>query len=98
MSISPLSGQKNLRAAAAAALRANSASSAAGPAAAQRQPDAAIVSSRARSLAVAHKAVVNAPEVREDRVSTLKAAIADGTYSVDSRRLATKLLKTPASS
>ena len=60
--------------------------------AAPRQPDAVSLSDTARSLSAARKAVADAPDVREDRVSALKAAIADGTYSVDSRNLASKLL------
>jgi negative regulator of flagellin synthesis FlgM len=99
MSISPLSGQERLRAsAAAAALRANAAGSAASPAAAPRQPDSVSISDKARSLGAAHKTVADAPDVREDRVSALKAAIADGTYAVDSRTLAAKLLKRTGSS
>ncbi|HLZ28264.1 MAG TPA: flagellar biosynthesis anti-sigma factor FlgM [Chloroflexota bacterium] len=93
MSISPLGGQERLRAAAAAAaLRANSASRVPSGPGAPRQPDAVSISDPARSLAAAHQAVVGAPDVREDRVSALKAAIADGTYTVDSRNLARKLL------
>jgi negative regulator of flagellin synthesis FlgM len=92
--ISPLSGQERLRAAAAAAaLRANSTSGIASQAAVTRQPDAVSISDKARSLSAAHKAVADAPEVREDRVNALKAALAAGTYSVNSRTLATKLLK-----
>jgi negative regulator of flagellin synthesis FlgM len=94
MPISPLSGQDRLRAAAAAAaLRANSGSGGASPAGVARQPDAVSISDKARSIASAHKAVADAPDVREDRISALKASIADGTYSVDSRSLASKLLK-----
>jgi negative regulator of flagellin synthesis FlgM len=94
MSISPLSGQDRLRAmAAAAALRASSAGAVhTGPAGA-RLPDAVSISDTARSLAAAHRVVGDAPDVREDRISALKSAIADGTYSVDSRRLAAKLLE-----
>jgi negative regulator of flagellin synthesis FlgM len=93
MSISPLGGQDRLRAStAAAAVRANAATNATGPAAPARQPDAVSISDKARSLSAAHKAVADAPDVREDRVSALKAAIADGTYSVNSRNLASKLL------
>jgi negative regulator of flagellin synthesis FlgM len=88
--ISQLNGQERLNAMmAAAALRKNAAS--ASPAAA-RQPDAVTISDSARSMAAATKAVADAPEVREDRVSALKAAIAAGTYTVDSRRLASKLV------
>jgi len=95
MSISPLSGQERLRAAAAAAaLRANAANGIDRPAGIARQPDAVSFSDTARGIAAAHKAVSAAPDVREDRVSTIKAGIADGTYAVDSRTLASKLLKT----
>jgi negative regulator of flagellin synthesis FlgM len=94
MPISPLSGQDRLRAAAAAAaLRANSASGSASQAGVARQPDVVSISDKARSIASAHKAVADAPDVREDRISVLKASIADGTYSVDSRTLASRLLK-----
>ena len=93
MPVTPLGGQDRLRAAAAAAaLRANSASRIASGPAAPRQPDAVNISDKARSLAAAHKAVGDAPDVREDRISALKAAIADGSYAVDSRNLASKLL------
>ena len=91
--ISQLNGQERLNAAtAAAALRKNAGIST--PAAA-RQPDAVTISDQARSMVAAHQAVSAAPDVREDRVSTLKAAIAAGTYSVDSRRLASKLVNHP---
>jgi negative regulator of flagellin synthesis FlgM len=94
MPIAPLGGQDRLRAAAAsAALRANSANRIASGPAAPRSPDAVSISDSARSLAAAHRAVADAPDVREDRVSALKAAIADGTYTVNSRNLASKLLK-----
>jgi negative regulator of flagellin synthesis FlgM len=94
MPISPLGGQDRLRAAAAAAaLRANSASRITSGPAAPRQPDGVSISEPARSLAAAHRAVADAPDVREDRISALKASIADGTYAVNSRNLAGKLLK-----
>jgi negative regulator of flagellin synthesis FlgM len=57
-----------------------------------RQPDAVTISDSARAIAAATKAVGDAPAVREDRVNELKAAIAAGTYTVDSRRLASKLI------
>ena len=91
--ISQLNGQERLNAAmAAAALRKNAAASAMTSAATVRQPDVVTISESARSIAAATRAVSEAPEVREDRVSALKAAIAAGTYSVDSRRLASKLV------
>ena len=91
--ISQLNGQGRLRAAmAAAALRKNAAVSGLTTPGAARQPDAVTISDSARSIAAATKAVADAPDVREDRVSALKAAIAAGTYTVDSRRLASKLV------
>jgi len=88
-----LAGPERLRAAtAAAALRTNAAASNVGTPAAVRQPDAVTLSDTARSIMAAKKAVSDAPDVREDRVSALKSAIAAGTYSVDSRRLASKLI------
>jgi len=94
MSVSPLGGQERLRAAAAAAaLRASAAGSVTPGPGVARQPDGVSISDTARSLAAARKAVADAPDVREDRVSALKAAIADGTYTVDSRNLASKLLE-----
>src|ERR1700730_18398012 len=97
MSISPLGGQERLRATglkAAAALGANSASGAASPASpAARRPDSVTISDTARSLGSARKAVATAPAVRHDRVDALTTAIPHGPYTVDSRALAAKLLK-----
>jgi len=91
--ISQLNGQERLNAAmAAAALRRNAAVTGLTNPAAVRQPDAVTISDNARSIAAATKAVSDAPAVREDRVNELKTAIAAGTYSVDSRRLASKLI------
>jgi negative regulator of flagellin synthesis FlgM len=99
MSISPLGGQDPLRAAAAAAaVRAHAAGTASSGAGAPRQADSVSISETARSLSAAHKAVAEAPDVRADRVSAIKAAIADGSYTIDSRALAAKLLKTSESS
>jgi flagellar biosynthesis anti-sigma factor FlgM len=90
--IPQLNGQERVRAAmAAAALRNNAALAAVGAPAVVRQPDAVTISDSARAMVAANKAVADAPDVREDRVSALKAALAAGTYSVDSRQLASKL-------
>ena len=85
MAISKVSAQEQLRAV--AALRSNAAT-ASTTAATTRQPDAVSISDAARSIASARAAVVAATDVREDRISALKAAIADGSYTVDSRTLA----------
>ena len=91
--ISQFNGQERVKAAmAAAALRKNAAVSGVSSAAVVRQPDAVTISDSARAIAAATKAVSDAPAVREDRVNELKAAIAAGTYTVDSRRLASKLI------
>ena len=79
--------------AAAAALRSNSVGAPAAAATIVRQPDAVSISDAARSLAAAQKAVSTAPAVREERIAALKSAIADGTYSVDSRDLARSMFK-----
>ena len=41
---------------------------------------------------IAKQAVAKAPDIREDKVSTLKAAIASGSYEVSGEDFATKLL------
>jgi negative regulator of flagellin synthesis FlgM len=89
--ISQLNGQDRLRAiAAAAALRTNTPDQSSGSPA--RWPDSVSISETARSMVAASKAVASAPDVRQDKVDALKAAIADGSYSIDSRRLAATLL------
>jgi negative regulator of flagellin synthesis FlgM len=93
MSISQLNGQERLRATMAlAALRNNSIGTVASPGAIARQPDTVSISDAARSIAAAHKTAASSADVREDRIAALKAAIADGTYAVDSKSLARKLV------
>jgi negative regulator of flagellin synthesis FlgM len=93
MSISQLSGQERLRASQAiAALRGNAVGATPSTTGVARQPDAVSISDAARALATAQKSVASTGDVREDRVAALKAAIANGTYSVDSRSLATSIL------
>jgi negative regulator of flagellin synthesis FlgM len=95
MSISPLNGQDQLRAARAlTAIRA--ASPSAIPSAAVRQSDSVEISDAARSLASARSAATRSPDVRAGRVAELKAAIANGTYTVDSRQLARSLIRAGA--
>lgn len=89
-SISQLSALERLRAA--TALGNNSVGAVASTPTVARQPDAVSISDSARSMVAARKAVGDAPEVRADKVSAIKASIADGTYSIDSRRLAAKIL------
>jgi negative regulator of flagellin synthesis FlgM len=56
------------------------------------QVDTVSLSDSARSLAGAHDAVRNAPDVRHEKVAEIKQRIGDGTYQVQSRVLAQKLL------
>jgi negative regulator of flagellin synthesis FlgM len=56
------------------------------------QVDSVTLSDSARSLAAARESVKNAPDVREQKVAEVKQRISDGTYSVESRVLARKLL------
>jgi negative regulator of flagellin synthesis FlgM len=91
MPISQVNSSTNM---AVAALRRNAAlSNTASTSAAPRQADSVTLSDSARALAGANKTVASASDVREDRVAALKAAIADGTYSVDSRTLAQSMVK-----
>lgn len=51
-------------------------------------------SDNAKIMMEAVEAVKNAPDVRLDRVAELKAAILEGTYKIDSMKLADKMLAT----
>ncbi len=53
--------------------------------------DKVSVSSRSRIIADASAAVASAPDVRQEKVMALKAAIANGTYSADPRELAQRM-------
>ena len=96
MSISQVNAQSvNLRAI--AALRSNSAASnAAGASSVARQADSVSLSDAARAMSTARASVSSASDVREDKVAALKAAIANGTYSVDSRSLAQSMVRAGA--
>ena len=94
MSISQVNSQSiNLRAL--AALRANAAianTPAPTPQAVTRQPDSISLSDTARTMSTARTSVAEAADVREERIAALKAAIANGSYSVDSHSLAQDML------
>ncbi len=51
------------------------------------------LSSRAKDIQKSHQAVKNSSDIRVDRVDRIKAAIADGSFHVDSHELAEKILK-----
>jgi negative regulator of flagellin synthesis FlgM len=50
------------------------------------------VSERAREMATAKAAAVNAPEVREEKIAALKARIAAGKYEVDGKAVADRMV------
>ena len=54
--------------------------------------DTVEISSAAKTFGSALQAVAGASDVREDRVAALKAAVANGTYSVSARDIAEKLV------
>ena len=95
MPISPLNGTDQLRATRAiAAMRASSPS--ATPSAAVRRADSVELSDAARALNGARNTVANAPDARAERIAEIKAAIANGTYAVDSQQLARSMVRAGA--
>ena len=67
-----------------------------GPAAVAEQKDppfaSADLSSKGKEFVRAKSIATGAPDVREDKVSGLKAKVADGTYKVDPEAVAGRLL------
>lgn len=60
---------------------------------AQPVSDQVSLSEEARALAAARKAVAGAPDVRENRVADVKQRVQDGTYTVEPRALARRILE-----
>lgn len=54
--------------------------------------DAVLLSFRSRTMADVSQAVASAPDVRADRVATIRAQIANGTYTSNAREIAIRLL------
>lgn len=61
--------------------------------AAAPQGDRVSLSPNALLHTAAHAEAGRAPEVRQDKVEALKEQVASGNYSVDSRKIAEKLLR-----
>ena len=55
--------------------------------------DAMNVSQEAKTFSAILQAAKKAPEIREDKVNALKAAIENNTYKVDNEKLADKLIE-----
>ena len=60
--------------------------------AAQSASDGVSFSDEARSLAAARNAVASAPDVREEKVASIKQSVQDGTYKVSADLLARKMI------
>lgn len=58
--------------------------------------DTVSVSDEAVLRTEAYRTAMNAPDVRQDRINQLRDQIANGTYSIDSRRIADRLLREEA--
>ena len=54
--------------------------------------DSLNISGTGRDMQVAKEALLAAPDIREDKVASLKAAIKNGTYDVSGEAFADKLL------
>ena len=63
-----------------------------GTAGAQASENIAL-STKAKDIQKSHEAVRNSSDIRVDKVDKIKAAIADGSFHVDSHELAKKILK-----
>ncbi len=54
--------------------------------------DEAVLSPLAQDVLTAQRALAQVPDIRQDRVAELKSQIASGTYQVDSRAVADKIV------
>lgn len=54
--------------------------------------DAVVLSGKGKEASVITKALKDLPEVREDKVSELKAKIASGSYDVSGKKIAEKMV------
>jgi flagellar biosynthesis anti-sigma factor FlgM len=88
MSITHLTAQERIHSTPSIASARGSAAYSASAATPARRPDEVTISSEARAIAAANTAVASAAEIRADRVDAIRAAIANGSYAIDSRALA----------
>ena len=58
------------------------------------QLDAVSISSAGKDYQVAKNALANTPDVRQDKIDSLKQRISDGTYNVSAEDFAEKLIAT----
>ena len=62
------------------------------------KPDTVALSSKARQLQQAEKALRALPDIRTEKVAAIKSRIRNGTYAVDSEKIAAKMIKDAISS
>ena len=60
---------------------------------AQMQGDRINLSSEAVLSTTVHTVAVNTPEIRQEKVNSIKEKIANGTYTIDAKNIAKKLLQ-----
>lgn len=58
----------------------------------QKEKDNFNVSNEAREFQTVFKAVASSPDVRMDKVNSLKKSIDNGTYNVDAEKIADKII------
>lgn len=57
-----------------------------------RSKDSMSISAKARQINNIDKILADIPDVRADKVESLKKAISNGTYEIDSKKIAAKIL------
>lgn len=57
-----------------------------------QQQDEVILSSQAQEMSAAQKALQNVPDVRSDKVKELESQVSAGTYRVDAKDIAQKMI------
>jgi negative regulator of flagellin synthesis FlgM len=91
MAISPVNAQPSVSLARAVAAHRRAAQAA--PPTSARQGDSITLSETARTLSAATASASAASDDRADKIAAIKAAIAKGTYSVDSRQVAQAMVR-----
>ncbi|MBW1700768.1 MAG: flagellar biosynthesis anti-sigma factor FlgM [Deltaproteobacteria bacterium] len=57
------------------------------------EEDKVVLSPKAREIREAKKVLSSVPDVREDEVARIKKEIEDGTYRIEGKKLATKMIR-----
>lgn len=62
----------------------------------EEKTDVVAISSQGRDYQVAKNAVMQSPDVRQDRVNEVKSKMTNGEYNIDSKTLANKMIENHA--